>query len=45
MPPLKTLGKRFAPLTQQAQLLKQSPEKFAQLKAEAIAAGEWNPRD
>jgi hypothetical protein len=25
--------------------LKQSPEKFAQMKAEAIAAGEWNPRD
>jgi len=32
-------------LTKQAELLKQSPERFAQMKAEAIAAGEWSPKD
>jgi hypothetical protein len=32
-------------LTQQARLLKESPERFAAMKAEAIAKGEWNPRD
>jgi hypothetical protein len=32
-------------LTKQAELIKQSPERFAQMKAEAIAAGEWNPKD
>jgi hypothetical protein len=32
-------------LTKQAELLKQSPERFAAMKAEAIAKGEWSPRD
>jgi len=32
-------------LTQQARLLKESPERFAAMKAEAIAKGEWSPRN
>jgi hypothetical protein len=32
-------------LTRQPQLLKESPERFAACKAEAIAKGEWNPRN
>jgi hypothetical protein len=32
-------------LTRHAQLLKESPERFAAMKAEAIAKGEWSPRN
>ena len=32
-------------LTRQAQLLKESPERFVAMKAEAIAKGEWSPHD
>jgi len=32
-------------ITRQAQLLRESPERFAAMKAEAIAKGEWSPRN
>jgi hypothetical protein len=32
-------------LTKQSELFKQSPERFAAMKAEAIAKGEWSPRN